>query len=415
MSKIEVKVVVGANWGDEGKGLATHYFARNALKNNKKCLNVLYNGGSQRGHTVDFHNNRVVFHHLGSGTLDNAQTYFDQDFIINPMTFIKEWDKLKSISSMSLLPPIINSNCRVTTPYDMFINQIVETERSKTDSKHGSCGQGIWETVKRYADSKYRLTWKEMIDLDDSELTLYLSNIAYEYIPNKLQEYGIVSISEQYKKLIESYKLAKHYVNDLRCMSQLCSVNEFENLVEDYNSIVFEGGQGLALDENNKSEYPHVTASSTGSCVPIMRIDKLPEEITKKCNIEVCYVTRSYFTRHGEGSFPSECSKEEINPDIVDLTNKPNEWQGSIRYGKFDKKSFMTRCLFDICDSNNERYIIGSDNFVSIKRSCMITHLNYTNGEISNFNPELAIPYFTCMYLSDSKYAEDIVKIEKRS
>lgn len=56
MSKVDVKVIVGSNYGDEGKGMATHFFSNNAQK--QLCLNVLYNGGCQRGHTVELRNGK---------------------------------------------------------------------------------------------------------------------------------------------------------------------------------------------------------------------------------------------------------------------------------------------------------------------------------------------------------------------
>lgn len=64
---------------------------------NKSCLNVLYNGGCQRGHTVELKNgSRHIFHHFGSGTYDNAHTYFDKDFIVNPIMFMNEYETLYS-------------------------------------------------------------------------------------------------------------------------------------------------------------------------------------------------------------------------------------------------------------------------------------------------------------------------------
>ena len=122
MGKVNVKIVVGANYGDEGKGLATDFFARNA---SGKCLNVLYNGGPQRGHTVELKGGkRHVFHHFGSGTFANAHTLFDKDFMVNPILFAKEYDELArdGVDVKCFVSP----DCRVTTPYDMIINQIVE-------------------------------------------------------------------------------------------------------------------------------------------------------------------------------------------------------------------------------------------------------------------------------------------------
>ena len=102
MSKVKVKVVIGSNYGDEGKGLATHYFSSQG----GKTLNVLFNGGCQRGHTVEYKEDdglttvfdpkRYIFHHFGSGICDKADTYFDQDFMVNPALFVWEYDNLIS-------------------------------------------------------------------------------------------------------------------------------------------------------------------------------------------------------------------------------------------------------------------------------------------------------------------------------
>jgi adenylosuccinate synthase len=117
-----IKVVVGSNFGDEGKGLMTDYFCHQATSKGENCIVVMSNGGSQRGHTVvDADGTRHVFKHFGSGTLTGADTYCADDFILNPMTFCKEYDELQ----LKYLPHIyVHPNCKWTTPYDMFINQI---------------------------------------------------------------------------------------------------------------------------------------------------------------------------------------------------------------------------------------------------------------------------------------------------
>ena len=82
---MNVKIVIGSNYGDEGKGLASRYFAQKA---EGSCLTVLHNGGAQRGHTVDYlEDKRFVYHHLACGTADGSDTYFEQNFIINPILF----------------------------------------------------------------------------------------------------------------------------------------------------------------------------------------------------------------------------------------------------------------------------------------------------------------------------------------
>ena len=392
MSKVDVKVVIGSNYGDECKGLATHYFSQHAKNNNKLCLNVLYNGGCQRGHTVELKNGaRHIFHHFGSGTYDAAHTYFDKDFMVNPMVFVKEINDLYS----NEIEPVcfISPECRVTTPYDIFINQIVEMSRDK--NRHGSCGYGIWETQQRYETSEYNLSFSQLISKTDSEIIEYLSAIAQDYFPRRLKLYGIQSIPQDYKDLVASSGLIAHYIQDLRDMERQIRQISFEDLGKWYQVIIFEGAQGLALDENNVQNYPYVTASKTTSYVPVKRVKEID------CNIELCYITRSYFTRHGNGVFPTECSKAEINAEIIDKTNVYNDYQQSIRYGKFDFDEFYSRINADITNSKR----IKND----IRTSIFVTHLNYTNGDIcGNCSIDDLTTKFDRAYMSSSRYAEDI-------
>ena len=88
----DIKIVIGANFGDEGKGKLTDYYTKNA----DNCIVVCSNGGAQRGHTVlKSDGTRHVFHHFGSGTLNGADTYLPEDFILNPLVFREEWEELK--------------------------------------------------------------------------------------------------------------------------------------------------------------------------------------------------------------------------------------------------------------------------------------------------------------------------------
>lgn len=389
MSKVKVKVVIGSNYGDEGKGLATHFFSQ---LQKDKCLNVLFNGGCQRGHTVELKDGtRHIFHHFGSGTFDNAHTYFDQDFMVNPATFIQEYTELKKYNVEPIC--MISPKCRVSTMYDMFINQIVETHRDK--NRHGSCGYGIWETQKRYEDGVYALTYEQLTLMTNLEVTWYLRRIANDYLPRRLAEYGILEIPQEYQKLINSEGLIKHFINDLRTMQYMVTMIDFNKVICKYNSIVFEGAQGLELDENNLKALPYITASNTTSYTPIERVKDID------CDIEICYITRSYFTRHGAGMLPTECDKSDINKDITDITNCYNDYQHTIRYGMFDYNEFINRVQTDIQRAKSK--IDG------IKVSIMVTHLNYTDNEIAgNCTIKDLSNYFDAIYLSNTKFSEDI-------
>ena len=174
-----IKVVIGANFGDEGKGLMTDYFCHQATSQGENCIVVMSNGGAQRGHTVvDPLGARHVFKHFGSGTLVKADTYCIDDFILNPMEFRQEYDALLQIG---YLPKVyVHPNCRWSTPYDMIINQIVEETRE--NKKHGSCGMGIWETVYRYQKKPCVFNLFEFATLSFDSQVNYLKSITAEHI-----------------------------------------------------------------------------------------------------------------------------------------------------------------------------------------------------------------------------------------
>ena len=285
------------------------------------------NGGAQRGHTVlKSDGTRHVFHHFGSGTLNGADTYLPEDFILNPLVFRKEYEELKDIGYEPNV--FINNKCMITNPLDMMANQIIE--RSRGNNKHGSCGMGIYNTIQRYKKhiTSYSLSWA--------------------YYMNMFKNMGI-KLSEHEEELFHPVKnpgLRDHYNEDLDFMMSNVHVVHNIQLLNGYDTIVFENGQGLLLDQNNTEYYPHLTQSNTGIKNPARIIKAM--SWTDEINIEACYVTRTYMTRHGAGAFPTECNKEEINPDIKDLTNVPNPHQDTLRYGKLNVEELYERCQADI-------------------------------------------------------------------
>lgn len=392
----EVKIVIGANYGDEGKGLASNYFGKMPYYD-QKVLNVLFNGGPQRGHTVDdaiF--GRHVFHHFGCASSD---CYFDENFMLYPPTFVIEWRQLKAQYPASFMPrPIIDYDCRVITPFDAILNQVIEASRG--DKKHGTCGFGIWETQCRYEKSLQRLTALQLYELSDRQFIDYLDEIAYHYFPRRLRDYDITEVPPEVNELINSQGLREHFLKDFLFMCQHSEWGDIYSIAKNYDRIVFEGAQGLALDKNNIINYPHVTASSTTSEIPLKRVKAA---LNNEADVEICYVTRTYFTRHGAGPLRTECNKTEINPDIVDFTNASNEFQGTIRYGKFDKQEFFNRINADKFKAK-----IANRN---AKFSLLISHLNYTNHDFcgdASYHDLSFRKNFDTIYLSDTPYAKDV-------
>lgn len=358
-----VKVVTGASYGDEGKGLMTAFFC--GQQGAGKCLDICHNGGAQRGHTVVSGNVWHIFHHLGAGTFQGADTYLTKDFILNPMIFAEE------VSCMGGLPENVrlcrHPQCSWSTPYDMMANQIIESSRG--EARHGSCGAGIWETILRYekmsapgADEFAGLSTGAMLD--------FLGDVR-EYFKGRFREAGVGNIPEKWKEIFYSKAVAEHFLEDLIFLKNSFAPAE-ENVSEGYDRLVFEGGQGLLLSEKMAAEYgsdSHTTPSLTGCENPV----KFLESIGYSGDIEVCYVTRTYLTRHGAGPFPGECPGEEIGRGITDLTNVPNAHQGTLRYGRIDIAALGRRISADFA---------GYRKFPGAVKSAAVTHLNETGGSL---------------------------------
>lgn len=376
-----IKAVIGANYGDEGKGKMVDYFTSKTKGN---TIVVCSNGGSQRGHTVITPNGEEhIFQHFGSGTFNGAATYLPEQFIVNPIIFRKEREKIKKYHPKVF----INANCLCSTPFDMMLNQMIEEQR---DKKHGSCGMGIWETILR--NQKSSLTITDMFDIlrCNSKEKIYklLKNIRNIYGNHRLFNKNMEVLPE-WRKIYYSDRIVQNYILDLNYMMQHIQLFD-DNVLRAYKNIIFENGQGLLLDQDIK-DSEHSTPSNTGS----KNIKQILQHASINDPIEVCYVTRSYLTRHGEGDISYQCNSEKLNLKLETEKNKWNKNQGILRYGILDFKELLKRTQQDfitywkdssenrmsiamthidecICDKSFQKYI--KYNSFGVDRNCVIEY-----------------------------------------
>lgn len=314
----DIKAVIGGNWGDEAKGHLVDYLA-STIPNDTTCCVVRYNGGSQAGHTVEHDGMRHVFNTYSSGTFAKADTFLSEYFIHNPILFIKEREKCNVLVRyhMDKIYIYAHGNGIVTTPFDMIVNQHFENNRT---NRHGSCGVGINQTIVR--NKIIPLTMNDIHSLSFMDLNDRIKEI---------QKYSTTIISN-----IDSISLddmRDQFLEDIHEYLQYIHICENNDQLKKYDHIIFEGAQGLLLDEEHEW-FPHVTHSKTGSDNIIKILTTLDTDIKPT----ITYVSRSYMTRHGAGPFPSECPKP--YKTIYDKTNVPNEFQETLRYGLFDFELF---------------------------------------------------------------------------
>jgi adenylosuccinate synthase len=320
------KVVIGSGYGDEGKGLVTDFLSQGWAD-----LVVRFNGGSQALHTVKVPGGPShAFSHFGSGSLRGIPTYLSQYFVVNPATFTKEYLELeKKIKIPTIL---VHEDCMVTTLLDMKINRSIENFRRSHKKHHGSVGIGINETITRNLDTPYKISAKMLKD-NLPEVISIVRDIYNDYAVNRLVALGmaedaILEIKEyDLDKIIEG--TIKHIDFFLKRVTIVKS-----DILNGFDNVVFEGAQGLMLDEFHPY-FPYVTRSRTG----IYNVNEILKG-HKNTRVEIYYVTRAYATRHGAGPFPSEVVGEEALFDFPfeaeDSTNIPHPYQETLRIGYLD-------------------------------------------------------------------------------
>lgn len=276
-------IVIGAQWGDEGKGKITDLLSRSA------DVVVRYQGGVNAGHTIVVEDQTFKLHLIPSGILySNTECIIGCGTVIDPQVLIKELDQLEKLN-ISTDRLLISETAHVTMPYHRLFDQASEERRG--NYKIGTTGRGIGPT---YADKSER-TGIRMLDLMNIESlreqltwTINYKNVILEKLYN-LPPLDPEVVIQEYIGYAERLR---PYVVDTSL--------KIYDAIQRRRNILFEGAQGTLLDLDHGT-YPYVTSSNPvagGACVgtgvgPTM-IDR------------VIGVSKAYTTRVGEGPFPTE-------------------------------------------------------------------------------------------------------------
>ncbi|MEB3310459.1 MAG: adenylosuccinate synthase [Snowella sp.] len=276
-------IVIGAQWGDEGKGKITDLLSRSA------DVVVRPQGGVNAGHTIVVEGQTFKLHLIPSGILyPDTECIIGSGTVIDPKVLLQEFDQLESLNVSTRLL-YISQTAHITMPYHRLIDQASEELRGK--HKIGTTGRGIGPT---YADKSER-TGIRVIDLMDKDTlrkqltwTINYNNVILEKLYN-LPPLDPETVIEEYQGYAD--RLRPHVVDS--------SLKVYE-AIQQRKNILFEGAQGTLLDLDHGT-YPYVTSSNPiagGACVgsgigPTM-IDR------------VIGVAKAYTTRVGEGPFPTE-------------------------------------------------------------------------------------------------------------
>ena len=276
-------VVIGAQWGDEGKGKIIDILTENA------DAVVRFQGGHNAGHTLVIDGDKTVLHLIPSGIFNDAKCIIGNGVVLHLPTLIKEIEYLESKGIDIHSKLMISSQCPLILPSHILIDEA--RERSLGKKSIGTTGRGIGPV---YEDKVARRV-VHVMDLFDEDLFRSKLSSLIEYHNFILKElFGAdgVDAEEVLKDWMDQFDKIRNLVVD-----SSKTVNEFR---ASNSNILFEGAQGSMLDID-QGTYPFVTSSSTLSGASSLGSGIGPLDIDG-----VLGITKAYATRVGSGPFPTE-------------------------------------------------------------------------------------------------------------
>ena len=280
----KVTAIVGAQWGDEGKGKITDFFAGEA------DFVVRFHGGNNAGHTVIVDGDTYKLHLIPSGVLyEHPTSVIGNGVVVDPAALINEINYLKDKGVNPKLK--ISDRAHVIMPY--HIEMDIALTKHQGELAAGSTKRGIAPV---YGDKMYRHGIR-MIDLTEPDVFSEKIDKAYSFNQTMIEAFGH-NIGQNKKNIYEQYieygKILSPYISDI-------SVDLF-NAHKKGASILFEGAQGISLDVDH-GVYPHTTSSNTvaghvaaGTGVSFRDIHR------------IIGVTKAYLSRVGQSPLPTELS-----------------------------------------------------------------------------------------------------------
>ena len=276
-------VVIGAQWGDEGKGKIIDILTE------KADLVVRFQGGHNAGHTLVIDGEKTVLHLIPSGIFNDAKCLIGNGVVLHLPTIIKEIEYLESkgIDVQSKL--MISSQCPLILPSHIAIDEA--REKSLGKNAIGTTGRGIGpvyeDKVARRAVHVMDLFEEDLFRSKLTSLTTY-----HNFLLEKLYESEGTDLEGTYKDWMNHFNKIKNLIVD--------SSEIVNNLKSQGSNILFEGAQGSMLDID-QGTYPFVTSSNTLSGAASLGSGSGPLDIDG-----VLGITKAYATRVGSGPFPTE-------------------------------------------------------------------------------------------------------------
>jgi adenylosuccinate synthase len=284
---MQTMAIIGAQWGDEGKGKITDLLA-------EQCdLVVRYQGGHNAGHTIWVNGKKTVLHVIPSGVLHSScLSVIGHGVVLEPENFLTELNRIQAVTKVTPDNLKLSSTATVITNYHKLLDAAREAQGPE---KIGTTGKGIGPA---YEDkvSRRAIKVKDLLDKDTLVRRLSMGYAEKAILFKHLYQIDIPAIEEEVERLYGYGLSLKDYVTD--------TFSLIDKKLSEGKRILYEGAQGILLDIDYGT-YPYVTSSSTaasgiytGAGIPGKKLE------------EVIGVAKAYTTRVGEGPFPTELFDE---------------------------------------------------------------------------------------------------------
>ena len=279
---MSVTILVGSQWGDEGKGKIVDILSENF------DIVARYQGGANAGHTVEIGDKKYVLHLIPSGILrENCICVIGNGVVIDPTALLEEIDLLESLGIKIEGRLLISHNAHLIMPYHKLLDSINESRGNKI----GTTGKGIGPCyIDKYARKGIRVVDLQNKKILEEKIRLYTKE--KNDLLWKMYEQEGLDVKYIIKTFVEFDKRIDKYIKDVSVY--------LNNAISEGKSILLEGAQGALLDVDHGT-YPYVTSSNptsggacTGTGIPPNKIDT------------VAGIVKAYTTRVGMGPFPTE-------------------------------------------------------------------------------------------------------------
>ncbi|MCR8980066.1 adenylosuccinate synthase [Brevibacillus laterosporus] len=276
-------VVVGTQWGDEGKGKITDYLAETAE------VVARYQGGNNAGHTIIFDGNKYKLHLIPSGIFYKDKIcVIGNGMVIDPKALVAELDYLHGhgFTTNNLK---ISDRAHVILPYHIKLDGVEEESRGQ--NKIGTTRKGIGPA---YMDKAARIGIRitDLMDKEEFKEKLARNLIEKNRILEKLYNEEGFKLEDIYEEYLKYAEIIRPYVADTSVV--------LNDVIDNGNRVLFEGAQGVLLDID-QGTYPYVTSSN-----PIAGGVTIGSGVGPSKIHQVIGVAKAYTTRVGDGPFPTE-------------------------------------------------------------------------------------------------------------